>query len=173
MSVGRERLMRMTIPFCVLIALAGCAQAPETETPSEAGIPDAQIGLSKESVLEVPSPEEVAFETAGPGEKPVVPRAYEGSPPVIPHAIDDLLPITRENNSCLDCHVVEEKLEGEPTPIPRSHYIDLRNAPSKVRETVAGARYKCTTCHAAQTGAAPLVKNRFLSGTAGDPKAPA
>jgi len=56
---------------------------------------------------------------------------------------------------------VKAKKPGEPTPLPASHYTDLRNAPGKVGDTVTGARWVCTSCHVPQTDAKPLVGNRF------------
>ena len=69
--------------------------------------------------------------------------------------------ITRQENLCVDCHHIEESSEGEPTPIPKDHFIDYRNAPTAVRETVSGARHNCTTCHVRRTGNQPLVGNLF------------
>jgi cytochrome c-type protein NapB len=126
-----------------------------------AGTPDTDLGLSKTSVFDAPSPDPVQEERAEPGEKPPAPRAYAGSPPVIPHEVPEFLPITLEQNACLDCHMTEEKTPGEPTPIPSSHYVDLRNAPAEARDTIAGARHVCVTCHVARSEAQPLVASRF------------
>jgi len=127
----------------------------------EQGIPDSTIGLSKVTVFEVPEPGPVLYNTSDPGDRSPEPAPFPGAPPPIPHGIGDFLPLTLTENGCLDCHLVEEKVEGEPTPIPPSHFVDLRNAPDDMRDDVAGARYVCVTCHVAQTGAAPLVKNDF------------
>jgi nitrate reductase cytochrome c-type subunit len=56
---------------------------------------------------------------------------------------------------------VKEKVKGEATPIPASHYVDLRNAPGKRGETVAGARWSCTACHVPQQDVKPLVGSPF------------
>ena len=119
------------------------------------------IGLSRGDIEDVPTPAAVAENTTDPGDRPVLPRAYPGSPPLVPHGVTDYVPIERNDNACIDCHDVAEKVEGEPTPIPESHYRDLRNAPSEVREEIAGARWNCTACHVPLTGALPLVGNRF------------
>lgn len=150
-------MMRLTISVCAIAVLFGCAGRLEPEA-----IPDDQIGLSKVDVREVPDPDPVLDDTTEPGEGGVMERAYDGAPPLISHAATDFLPITREENLCLECHQVEgEKEEGLPTPIPESHYTDLRNAPSEVGDGVVGARYNCTLCHVPQTGAAPLVTSSF------------
>jgi nitrate reductase cytochrome c-type subunit len=134
------------------------AQAPDTPATagSGGGIPDDMIGLVHQDIRAVPAPEAVHDNLSDPGERPLPQRWNDVSPPVIPHGIADFLPITRTNNMCLDCHATTEKTAGEPTPIPQSHYQDLRNAPQALRETIAGARYVCTSCHVPQTEADPL-----------------
>jgi len=150
-------MMRLVISVCVIVMLVGCAGRVEHEA-----IPDHQIGLSKVDVRDVPDPDPVADDTSEPGERGVLPRAFVGTPPMISHTATDYLPITRDENLCLECHRIEgEKEEGLPTPIPASHYTDLRNAPSVVRDEVAGARYNCMACHVPQTEATPLVASCF------------
>ncbi len=145
--------------FTLILLAAGCSGARPSPTPAKADgspIPDATLGLSKGSVFEVPTPPAVKPNESAPGELPVLPRQYALAPPRIPHAIDDFLPITRQQSSCLDCHGVKDKKPGEPTPIPASHYVDLRRAPDKTGQQIAGARWVCTSCHVPRTEAQPL-----------------
>ena len=51
--------------------------------------------------------------------------------------------------------------KGKGTPMPQSHYTDLRKPGSKVGQDVRGARYLCTQCHGPQAEVDPLVANRF------------
>lgn len=165
--------MKKLLTLCLLVATAACAGGTGQDDgvtpagdaqPAQAGaIPDDQIGLSKVSVFDVPSPDPVAENALMPGEGAVQERAYDLAPPVISHAVADFLPITTEDNACIVCHAVSERVEGEATPIPASHYTDLRNAPDQVGDEVAGARYDCTLCHAPMTGANELVANEFKS----------
>ena len=141
----------------VVLALAAVLAAGCTATP----IADIDLGLSKGSVFDVPTPPAVKPNERAPGEGPLVPRSYLIAPPRIPHAVADFLPITRAENACLDCHGAKEKKPGEPTPIPPSHYTDFRLAPDRVGDKVAGARYVCVSCHAATTDAPSLIGNRF------------
>jgi len=145
----------------LLLLRGGLLALPAVAPPEKATVPDRELGLSKMSVFETPSPPAVVENSSAPGERPVLPRVYPGAPPSIPHGVADLLPITREQNMCLACHQLEEKEEGLPTPIPKSHYVDLRNAEAQPRDTVAGARYICVTCHVAPTDAPQLVGNVF------------
>jgi len=153
----------VTLTFAAVLA-AGCSSSSTTSvtSPAPSGpIADAELGLSKGSVFDVPTPPAVKANDSNPGEGPLVPRPYVIAPPRIPHTVGDFLPITQKQNACLDCHAVKEKQQGNPTPIPPSHYTDYRNAPDRVGGQVAGARYVCVSCHAARTDAPNLVGNRF------------
>jgi cytochrome c-type protein NapB len=81
--------------------------------------------------------------------------------PLISHGIEGMVPITPQENACLACHGIATKEKGGPTPAPRSHHVDLRNAPDRVSEQVAGTRYVCVSCHVEGTGATPLVRSEF------------
>jgi len=144
--------VNLATPILVALALSGAA-------PKRT--PDAKIGLAKGTASEVTAPPRVKENESAPGERPVRPRAYPGAAPAIPHAIQDFLPITKEQNACVDCHAVAGKKKGEPTPIPASHYTDLRNAPGTRGEKVVGARWSCTACHVPQHDVTPLVKSPF------------
>lgn len=136
--------------------VAGTVPSPGTEAP----IADREIGLSKTSVLDIPEPDRVVLNDTEPGEGPLLGRSG-GFPPRIPHIVADYLPIELGDNACVDCHEVEEKIEGEPTPIPRSHHVDLRNAPEEMSDEIVGARYYCVSCHVRVTTAPLLVDNLY------------
>ena len=73
-------------------------------------------------------------------------------------------PVTLQINMCIRCHDKPErgkKIEGMATPIPASHYRDVREAPNQVKQRLDAARYLCTQCHAPQSNAKPLVANSF------------
>ncbi len=140
--------------------------APETSPAPEAKalpISELEIGLGTGSAFEVAIPPRVVVEGSDPGERPLPGRAHPEAAPVIPHSLEDIDPITHDDNACVDCHQVEEKEEGEPTPMPPSHYTDLRNAPGTVTEEVEGARWVCVSCHVSRSDQAPLVGNDFGS----------
>ena len=175
-------MKHLTITFAIA-ALMACSGAPShTSTPESAAvtdstdtsavdtsepaapvaIPDSQLGLSKTSVFDVPDPAVYTYTTAEPGGNPREARAYYIAPPVIPHQVADFLPITIEENGCLACHELGgPAAEGEPTPLPPSHATDLRNAPDKVGDELAGARWRCVACHVPKSDAPPLVGNDF------------
>lgn len=126
------------------------------------------MGLSKTSVFEVPTPVVYHYSSAPPGQSKLLPRAFSGAPPQIPHDIRDFLPITRENNLCIACHNLPDQWgtkreAGAATPIPATHYTDRRNAPDKVTDHLINARYNCNQCHVPQADAPALVENTFSS----------
>jgi cytochrome c-type protein NapB len=140
----------------------GPAPAAAPPRPVAAPVADRDLGLSKTSVFDVPSPPAWKDETAGPGEKPLPPRISSEIPPVIPHGVGDFLPITRTLNACVDCHVTDHpKKAGDPTPVPASHFVDLRRAPDRTSDKLAGTRWVCTACHTARTDAPPAVGSRY------------
>jgi hypothetical protein len=164
--------MRQLIQTTVLAALlalasiAGAAPAPAPATapakPAARPIPDKDLGLSKASVFDVPSPLAWKAEDSAPGATPLPPRVSTEVPPVIPHGIADFLPITAAQNTCLDCHgVPPPKKKGEATPLPASHYLEQRVQPAKKSDKVAGARWVCVSCHVGRTDAPPLTGNGF------------
>ncbi len=141
-----------------MIGFMGLAQA-------EQGIADSDTGLSKHSVFDVPTPEAFEYQGVMPGTDPVYQRAYPGAPPQIPHNIELMTPVKAAVNYCLSCHgssaELSQPLKDKPTPIPVSHYTDLRHAPDTAAKKLVGARYVCTQCHVPQANVAPLVKNKF------------
>lgn len=145
--------------------LAACLAGLMNVSQAEDSIADSAMGLSKSSVFDVPTPERFDYQGVMPGGGPVYQRAYPGAPPQIPHNIEPMTPITAAVNYCLSCHGnaanLSEPLQGKPTPIPASHYTDLRHAPDKVGNELIGARYVCTQCHVPQADVEQLVGNKF------------
>lgn len=163
--------MTLTRLFAILFLLAASSMAFAAQPIK----PDS-TGLSPGSVFDVPNPPVYAIKGGPPGQNPVLPRAYPGAPPQIPHDIGEFLPITAESNMCIACHNQpdnwgKKREAGQPTPIPQSHYTDLRNAPGKVTDHLMGSRHTCNQCHVPQHDAKPLVANTF--GTAGPRRKPA
>jgi cytochrome c-type protein NapB len=157
----------------VSLIYAGCAYRSEESAASDPDpvapveqIADSQLGLEKTSVFETPDPQPAHFTAVEPGENPLRGAYFSESPPMISHSIEDMLPIRAGENMCMDCHDIpgmigSELEQGDPTPIPESHYTDLRFAPDKVTGQVVGARFTCTQCHAPQADNDPPVANTY------------
>jgi cytochrome c-type protein NapB len=145
---------RSVFPVVAAMALL-CACA----TSKPVAIPADDLGLQKGPVLATPVPPRLVVNETAPGDAPLPPRAWVGVAPVVPHAVGDFLPITAKENACVGCHQVATKEKGGPTPLPRSHFVDFRNAPDKVQARLVDTRYVCVSCHVEGTGAKPLVRN--------------
>lgn len=79
-----------------------------------------------------------------PGSTKPLPRPYPGAPPLVPHGIAGLA-ITRETNSCLDCH-------RDGTDLGDGHTA------TKVPPSHLSLRHNCLQCHAPQAvGATPPI----------------
>lgn len=116
------------------------------------------------NVFDTPTPEPFEYSRTKPKKSELLPRAYADVPPQIPHRVDEYLPITAEDNQCLDCHEQPDligKAKKGKSPMPRDHYIDLRSSSDEMSEEIVGARFNCTQCHVPQSGAPPLVENTF------------
>ncbi len=145
-----------------LLPLLLCAAPLLLAGPPAKSVADRDLGLSRTSVFEVPAPPLFKDEASGPGEKALPKRINKEFPPVIPHSLADCVPITQSSNLCLDCHGVPgPKKKGEATPVPASHYVDLRHAPGKKGAKVAGSRYVCLSCHVPRTDAPPAVGTTY------------
>lgn len=144
----------------IIVGLGGLALAQQEDA---AAIADADLSLAKGSVFEVLAPPVQAVNGADPGDMPLVPRAFPTAPPRVPHAVADFMPIRRDENWCTDCHELDWTApeEGDPTPIPFSHYMDLRSDSDDIGEKIVGARWVCVSCHVPVTDAPLLVESTF------------
>ena len=129
------------------------------------------------------------YSRPAPGTSTKFERAYKDAPPMIPHSVDGLLPITRENNQCLGCHLPEVATSMGATPIPVTHFTnyrpltamndgyvvkggevlgydiqntsDIKIAKAKKSDTLYQGRFNCTQCHAPQSKTKTDVANTF------------
>lgn len=121
-----------------------------------------ELGIRKETLYDerstVPSRGEPG--TKEPGESILLERSFENSPPLISHDVTGMLPLSRTENICLDCHMPEEAVSMGATPIPRSHLFDLK-AGKDLKGMLSGERYNCMQCHVIQNVITAPVVNVF------------
>ena len=132
---------------------------------------------------------EADYNRPSPGSSTRFERAYKDAPPMIPHSVVGLIPITKENNQCLGCHMPEIAPSVGSTPIPATHFTnyrpetvlknnkvlkegkevgkDLKNtsdiklAQTRKTDTIYKGRFNCTQCHAPQAKVKTDVANTF------------
>jgi cytochrome c-type protein NapB len=157
--MARGEAMKKLVILLSFLTL--CCLAVVGYASSQEGVPDEEIGLSKASVFEAPTPPSDQKSGAWPGQNALLPRGNPVGPPPIPHIVDVFLPMTQGRNPCMGCHQTDRKIEGGPVPIPESHYIDYRRDPGQKQDAPDAARYNCLSCHVPQNDAPPLVENEF------------
>jgi len=150
-------------------------------------ISEEELGLRKTDLYSESKvkPEEVKYTSKAPGTAKRFERSFLNAPPLIPHSIEGLVPITKNNNACLGCHMPNVAKSMGATPIPPSHFVDFRPTTKlakdgsvikdgkKVKNTsdikvvmhkekkLYPGRWNCTQCHVPQANVKPLVKNNF------------
>ncbi|WP_163564080.1 nitrate reductase cytochrome c-type subunit [Helicobacter suis] len=149
--------------LCLAVVLTGGLYASPSHEKDISLLSDTQIGLRKAPLEDEKDLHlhDYNFHKNPPGESQRFERAYENAPPMIPHDTTGLLPITKDNNQCLGCHMPAVAKTVGATPVPQSHFFDFRHNRPTRKGNVSDARFNCTLCHAPQANAQPLVKNNF------------
>lgn len=125
------------------------------------GYSDNEIGLRKSTLLsENVQMTKFDYDGKAAGESELIDRAFENAPPMISHSVEDMLPITKENNACTSCHLPEVAGATNATPMPKSHFYNFR-LKADLKGQMDENRFNCVICHATQVDAAPLVVNKF------------
>jgi cytochrome c-type protein NapB len=183
-------LKKITIGLAASALLfVGCNSAETGKEVVKPTITEANLGyrgttdLLKEDVV----PPKVEYHSAAPGTSKKFKRAFQDAPPMIPHSTEGLLPITKENNACLGCHMPEVASAMGATPIPVSHFTNFRpktavkgdkilkngkvvkntsseklaNVSIKEGKELYAGRYNCSQCHAPQATNKLVDESRF------------
>ncbi len=150
-------------------------------------VKEESLGLRKASVYseEKVTGDKTQYGTAAAGSSKRFDRAFENAPPMIPHDVEGMLPITINNNQCVMCHDPAVAASMGAIPFPKSHLTSFRpetkltedgtmlqegkhldntidiKVVEKPLETLAGARFNCSQCHAPQSEGANTPKNNF------------
>jgi cytochrome c-type protein NapB len=118
-----------------------------------------ELSYRSQPLLEDGSVPAASYGSDEPGDSQRLNRSFENSPPLIPHSTEGLLPITMDENSCLDCHLPDAAEDTGATAVPASHLYDIRH--DQQLTELAGDNYSCTMCHVPQADAPTLVDNDF------------
>ena len=168
----------------LLVGCGGGATPSDTqrEAKAVASISEESLGLRKTGIYAEDDTlaAKTEYRSAQPGTSTKIKRAFQDAPPMIPHDVTDFLPITRESNACVSCHAPDIAPAMGATPIPPSHFLDMRprhicdgvkfkksidvtkNETDVKRLThLNQARYNCSQCHAPQSQGNPSVENLF------------
>jgi cytochrome c-type protein NapB len=152
-----------------LLLVAACAGVPDEEPKQEAGLAFRDAAIESVSEQELATYPEV---DAGDAEK--LSRTFPDAPPLIPHTTEDMLPITLEDNECLECHDPENAISPGDVPLPKTHFRHpvlgegADDNPMawvvtgyETRDEINGARYGCMMCHGVRSGNARVIQSTF------------
>jgi cytochrome c-type protein NapB len=139
----------------LLASLIGCAST---------GGPAPMRGADVSAPDRAPEIKTYADKLPGVGQPHLIERTFIGQPPLVPHTVEKYLPITIEENACLECHITDE-LRGQKVPkIGQSHFSKTLKKKDG-SPMIEMSRFQCDTCHVPQVDAKPLVENKFVGVT--------
>ena len=170
------------------LLMVGCGETdtvkaePVAEAKPVPTVTEESLGLRKTDLYseDTTTGDETKYGADAAGTSKRFERAFQDAPPMIPHDVADFLPITMSNNQCTGCHMPEVAEAVGATPIPASHFLDMRphhkfdgkqftktadvmkNETSvKKVDALVGSRFNCSLCHAPQSTGALAVENTF------------
>jgi nitrate reductase (cytochrome), electron transfer subunit len=186
--------LTITLAAAALL-IVGCSSGTETAkaTPVKEAAPvkvakvaptvtEESLGLRKTDLYseDTTTGDETTYGTAAAGTSHKIERAFQDAPPMIPHDVADFLPITASSNQCTGCHMPEVAPAMGATPIPASHFLDMRphhkfdgkqftktadvmknDTSVKKLDHLSQSRFNCSQCHAPQSTGALAVENTF------------
>lgn len=165
---------RLSITTMLVALLAGGVSAEDIENAEVDDGVDVyfrDVDLSALASQDLP-----IFLDEEPGESKLLDRAFPDAPPQIPHSVEDMLPIRRDSNECLECHHPANVTDADEVPVTESHFQQARMVAGKPGEAMrlkvgsyakgkdlSGAGYNCTMCHAPQATNVKTPASSFTS----------
>jgi cytochrome c-type protein NapB len=145
--------------FLLPLFLLGAATAGQQKEPDDGMdvyFRDADLGALSDQALP-------AYPEVDAGESKLLGRDFPDAPPQVPHTVVDMLPITSEDNECLNCHHPDNAVSKADSPLPETHFEQAVMAKGKPGDSmvwvvdgyvkakdVVGSRYHCSMCHTPQ-----------------------
>jgi cytochrome c-type protein NapB len=157
----------LTFALSTLVTVACGLQAEVVNVPETAEVADSDDGLRvwfRDADLGALADQELpVYYDTEPGESERLERAWPDAPPQIPHTVLDMLPITADDNECMECHHPDNAISKEDLPFPKSHFERpvMAQGPEgsamvwvvaryEEAKDLVGSRYNCTMCHTPQ-----------------------
>ncbi|OQX76138.1 MAG: hypothetical protein B6D61_09250 [Bacteroidetes bacterium 4484_249] len=177
----RKNLIVLTV--LIAIILASC-QSNNKNAEGDELVTEESLGLRKTDLYSEAGTEGDlgVFDAPGAGTSQNIERSFENAPPLIPHSTEGLLPIKKDLNLCLTCHLPKFAEATKSTPIPKSHFMSFRpeitekdgktvlysdnEYGNSITEDDLGdefnqARFNCSQCHVPQANITVEIENTF------------
>ena len=165
-------LIIATLSLYILVSCQDNRRSKEYIDEDRLGIIDADVKSEDTNLSEKPK-----YSASKPGEGERIDRAFENAPPLIPHTVNGFLPIKRENNICLTCHLPDKAEESGAVPISKTHFANWRPQPALVNgvyelpasdsltnqniEQLNNQYFNCSQCHVPQAKVNVDIENLF------------
>jgi len=172
-------LVAVFVPGAFLGACAGTNEEVSQKHAgrSASGASDDIVIFFRDARLESLSDQALPeYPDAAAGESTRLARDFPDAPPQISHDVEDMYPITLEDNECMECHHPENATDVGDVPLPESHFkaAVMGEAAAddpmvwvvkdyRKTQDVTGARYNCNMCHAPQATNVSTPRNHFDS----------
>ena len=140
----------------LLASIIGCASTsgPVPMRGAEVTAPD-----------RAPEVKAYAGKVPGVGQPQLISRTFVGQPPMVPHTVEQYVPLTMEENACMECHHDGGNARPEDAADRRRAISRRRSSQVTASRRVEMSRFQCDTCHVPQVDAKELVDSKFVGVT--------
>ena len=158
----------LVIGLLAFLAVGATANDKEADDGLDVYFRDASLMALSDQALE-------SYLDSEAGESKLIERAFPDAPPQIPHTLVDMLPITANDNECVECHHPDNVGSEADLPLPKSHFSRaVMGSGGKgdsmvwvVRgyedaKDLGGSRYNCTMCHTTQATNVDTPGTKFI-----------
>ena len=159
----------LVIGLLLFLAVGATASEKEADDGLDVYFRDASLMALSDQALE-------SYLDSEAGESKLIERAFPDAPPQIPHTLVDMLPITANDNECVECHHPDNVGSEADLPLPKSHFsravmgsggkgdsqVWVVKGYEDVKEVVGG-RYNCTICHTPLATNVDTPDTRFIT----------
>jgi len=184
-----KRINKITLSLAVVMSSMLFASTADSKKVVKPTISSEQLSYRNVALEEPATTPKSEYSKAYAGSSKKIARAFQDAPPMIPHDTEGMLPITKDNNQCVGCHMPEVAKSMGATAIPVSHLTDFRphttiakdgsiiknghkivNSSSEKLKNVSikktggklyQGRFNCSQCHAPQSNAKLITPNNF------------
>ena len=180
-----KKIVLFVMVFSFVCVACNSGNNKKEEKKDSGFVSEESLGLRKTDLYSENNTEgdKGVFNAPAPGQSQTIERSFENAPPLIPHTVEGFLPIKKDQNLCLSCHLPDVAKAVKATPVPPSHFMNFRpdismkggkiivynddetgnTVTKKHLDKLNNARYNCSQCHIPQSNITVEVKNTFVA----------
>ncbi len=116
MFTSGTKWLPIVLLLAMMLVVCGCKSNGAASGP----VTEEELSYRNDPLLDDGVVPATSYLDAEPGESTTIARSFENAPPMIPHSLEDLLPITIDENSCVECHLPDVAEDFGATAVPAS-----------------------------------------------------